>query len=90
LKSLQIDPNKLLYDLNELLLRDPNLTSLQEPANDEMLHRNNIHNSVISLGMAIPKRNEMSAVVSGLIMGDTCFSQKHFSKRSFPQNWESG
>lgn len=64
IRNFQIDPSKLLCDLNELLLRDPNLTSLQDTANDEILCRNNINNSVSSIGMAIPKRNEMLAVSS--------------------------
>jgi len=58
LAKFQIDPNALLLDLNELLSRDPNLSSLQDPPLDDIISLNAI-NSLSPLGMAIPKRNQM-------------------------------
>ena len=56
-----MDPNALLVDLNELLRRDPTLSSLggnlSPPSNDVIGSMNSINSAVTSLSMAIPKRN---------------------------------
>jgi hypothetical protein len=59
----QMDPNALLVDLNDLLRRDPTLSSLggslSPPAasNDVIGSMNSLNSAVTSLSMAIPKRN---------------------------------
>ena len=62
---LQMDPNALLVDLNDLLRRDPTLSSLganlsptsSHHSNDVIGSMNTLNSAVTSLSMAIPKRN---------------------------------
>lgn len=63
----QMDPNSLLVDLNDLLRRDPTLSSLGAnisqtsttnlSTNDVITSMNSLNSAVTSLSMAIPKRN---------------------------------
>lgn len=65
----QMDPNALLVDLNDLLRRDPTLSSLganlspqssqqhHTSSNDVIGSMNTLNSAVTSLSMAIPKRN---------------------------------
>jgi len=56
-----MDPNALLVDLNDLLRRDPTLSSLggnlSPPSNDVIGSMNSLNSAVTTLSMAIPKRN---------------------------------
>jgi hypothetical protein len=62
-----MDPNALLVDLNDLLRRDPTLSSLganlsptsahHSSSNDVIGSMNSLNSAVTSLSMAIPKRN---------------------------------
>ena len=64
-----MDPNALLVDLNDLLRRDPTLSSLganlspqssqqhHNSSNDVIGSMNSLNSAVTSLSMAIPKRN---------------------------------
>ena len=56
-----MDPNALLVDLNDLLRRDPTLSSLggnmSPSTNDIICSMNSLNSAVTSLSMAIPKRN---------------------------------